>query len=34
MVVESGVLTPYAPVYPTGVPGYVAGEALVEGADN
>lgn len=32
-LVESGVFTHYAPVYPTGVHVYVAGDALVEGAD-
>ncbi|HEU0103152.1 MAG TPA: cupin domain-containing protein [Mycobacteriales bacterium] len=31
-LVESGVLTHYAPVYPTGVHVYDTGEALVEGA--
>ena len=32
-LVESGVLTHYAPVYPTGVHVYAAGDSLVEGAD-
>ena len=32
-MVESGVLTHYAPVYPTGVHVYTAGDSLVEGAD-
>ena len=32
-VVESGVLTHYAPVYPTGVHVYTAGDSVVEGAD-
>lgn len=32
-LVESGVLTHYAPVYPTGVHVYEAGDALVEGAE-
>ena len=32
-LVEAGVFTHYAPVYPTGVHEYVAGESLVEGAD-
>ena len=32
-LVESGVFTHYAPVYPTGKHVYVAGDALVEGAD-
>jgi quercetin dioxygenase-like cupin family protein len=31
-VVGQGVLTHYAPVYPSGVHQYVAGESLVEGA--
>lgn len=31
-LVESGTLTHYAPVYPTGVHVYEAGDALVEGA--
>jgi quercetin dioxygenase-like cupin family protein len=30
--VESGALTHYAPIYPTGVHVYEAGDALVEGA--
>ena len=32
-LVESGVFTHYAPVYPTGKHVYVAGDSLVEGAD-
>jgi quercetin dioxygenase-like cupin family protein len=32
-LVESGVLTHYAPVYPTGVHVYKAGDSVVEGAD-
>src|SRR5688572_12801901 len=32
-LVESGVLTHYAPVYPTGVHVYTAGQSVVEGAD-
>jgi quercetin dioxygenase-like cupin family protein len=31
-VVESGVFTHYAPIYPTGVHVYTAGDSLVEGA--
>lgn len=31
-VVESGVFTHYAPIYPEGVHVYTAGESLVEGA--
>ena len=32
-LVESGVFTHYAPVYPTGKHVYTAGDSLVEGAD-
>ncbi|HWK19737.1 MAG TPA: cupin domain-containing protein [Microbacteriaceae bacterium] len=31
-VVKQGVLTHYAPIYPSGVHEYVAGDAIVEGA--
>ena len=32
-IVDSGVLTHYAPVHPSGVRRYRAGEAFIEGAD-
>jgi len=32
-VVRQGVLTHYAPIYPSGVHQYVAGDAIIEGAD-
>lgn len=32
-VVKQGVLTHYAPIYPSGVHEYVAGDAIIEGAD-